>query len=422
MENRKHFDEALMVIMSNKDYIKYSFYSFVISKMRVQITKEVPTAGAGFYNYRYNLLINPDFFAGLTLDERIAVLVHECQHVILQHIHRKGERDHKLFNIACDIAINQMIENIPEGGMFPATFDFPLNQTAEEYYRLLIEEQKEQEKEKADSDDSEGDSEGDSEDSEGSGDWTPSSGHPDLTKQDTCDALDSFDSHDFWGESSEEDVDLAKNMMEKIVQESMEKSIGNLPQNINDVLDLLKTKPKLSWKKILKRYVSSKKGKKTQTIKRRSRRLPNRPDVKGLITKYDTPLVVVGVDISGSMSDDEIQNALVEIQSICDLSNSDLKLVQIDTEIKGLETFDKKAKNFTRKGCGGTDMSAMARFLTDNKIKYDVLVMLSDMYIEDVGTHPDWRLKKPTIWLNTSGTDVSWEGVRGHKVYDLKNA
>ncbi len=43
------------------------------------------------------------------------------------------------------------------------------------------------------------------------------------------------------------------------------------------------------------------------------------------------------------------------------------------------------------------------------------------IFIENVGTHPDWRLKKPTLWLNTSGTNVEW-AAKGHKVMDIAKA
>ncbi len=421
------FDEAFMSMMSDPKYIDLSFYSFVISKMRVEMTTKVPTAGAGFYNNVYNLLVNLEFFDTLTKEERMAVLVHECQHVILQHIFRKGERDHTLFNCACDIAINQKIKNIPKTGMFPETFSFPKNLTSEHYYQLLKEEQKSQEKEKQeyqdsceDGEGSEGDGEGDGKDSEGSeGQWKPKSGHPDLTSGDEL----TLDDHGKWSEMDSDDEELARNTMEKILGDAMEKAIGNTPQDIQDMLKLWKKEPKLSWKKILKKIVSSKKGANTRTIKRRDRRLPNRHDIKGKKVFYDTPEIVVGVDVSGSMSDEEIFKGLVEINAVAKMTHSNLKLVQIDTNIKGLEEFQEKQKTFVRKGQGGTDMSSMIRFLLDEKINYDVLVMISDMYIEDVGSHQDWkRAKKPTLWLNTSGTDVSWESTRGHTVYDIANA
>lgn len=72
---------------------------------------------------------------------------------------------------------------------------------------------------------------------------------------------------------------------------------------------------------------------------------------------------------------------------------------------------------------GGTYMGAMAEYLYKDKIKYDVLVMISDLYIEDVSTDDAWRkMRKPTLWLNTSGTDVPWEGLKRHTIMDISKA
>ena len=452
--NRAPFEEAYMNLMSADKYRHLSFYSFVIAKMKVKVTTSIPTAGAGFYNNTYNLLINPDFFATLPVEERVAVLIHECQHVILQHIFRKGIREHRLFNIACDIAINQFIENIPKEGMFPETFDFPVKLTAENYYNLLVDEKKDQEKEKEESGEGDGDTcescggsgeqepqepqepqdgeggeSGEGEGKEpcescgGSGKtpgtgWKPSNGHPDLTGQEEH----TLDSHDFWDDVTGDEEDQAKDAMQRILNEAAEKSRGNTPQNVLELMELWATPPVISWKRVLKRYIASKKGSKISTIKRRDRRMPNRHDLRGKKTYFDQPSVIVGLDVSGSMSDEEINKGLSEILEVCKVTNSKLQIVQIDTDIQGLEEFDSKSKNFKRKGGGGTDMSEMARFLIKDKTSYDILIMISDMFIEDVGTHQDWRLKKPTLWLNTSGTDVSWEGIKGHKVMDISQA
>jgi predicted metal-dependent peptidase len=434
--NREIFEDAFQHMMSNPEYVDLSFYSFVISKMKVEVTEKIPTAGAGFYNNVYNLLVNPTFFETLTLDQRLAILVHECQHVILQHVFRKGERDHKLFNTAADIAINQKIKNIPDSGMFPETFDFPLNLTTEDYYELLKEEKKQQEKEKAEYEknqseqcDNDGDSDGeDGEDGDEGGEsgeggdttkggWKPSSGHPDLTGTDEI----TIDSHELWDSLNSEDQELARDTMEKILEDAVSKSKGNTPQNISDLLELWKREPVISWKKILKKFISSKAGSKVGTIKKRYRRMPNRMDLKGKKTYYDVPEVIVGVDVSGSMSNEDIFEGLKEIHEICRVTGSNLKLVQIDTDIKGLETFDEKQKNFTRKGCGGTYMGDLPRYLLENKINCDVLVMISDMYIENVQTDENWiKFKKPVLWLNTSEYDMPV--LKHHKVYDIKKA
>ena len=444
--NREPYEEAFMNLMSSPHYVKQSFYSFVIAKMQVSINKSVPTAGAGFFNDNYQLIINPDFFNPLPLEQRIGILLHECNHVILKHIFRKGERDHKLFNVAADIALNQSIPRnmLPKGALYPDSFkdekgnSWPENLTAEQYYELAKEEQEKQEQEKQEQ---EGNGEGKCSNCGGSGEqenengekekceacggsgeqgsgYQPSNGNPNLTGNDDP----SLDDHSMWDDISSEEEELASEMMEKILEQAMEKSRGNVPGNIETLMELWKRAPKLSWKKILKKFVSSKKGSRESTIKRRNRRIRTL-GVKGNKVSYDQPEIVVGIDTSGSMSDEEIVEGLQEINEVCKITNSKMKIVQIDTQINGVEEYDPKKKTFKRRGCGGTYMGAMIEYLLKEKVPYDVLVMISDMFIEDVSTDKNWKkAKKPTLWLSTSGEIPEWKNTKGHTVYDLKNA
>jgi len=451
-QDRKGFEEAFINMTSSPHYINQSFYSFVIAKMQIMINKSVPTAGVGFVNNNFQMVINPDFFNKLPLEQRIGILIHECDHIILKHIFRKGERDHQLFNVAADIALNQSIPRnmLPEGALYPDSFKddkgnpWPENLTAEHYYEMAKKEKEKQEQEKQDQD-QDGDEEdcdscggsGESEETDengqpkecedckgsgkqegqGSG-YQPGNGNPNLTGSEEI----TIDSHELWDNIDENSEELASEMMEKILDQAMEKSRGNAPANIEEMMKLWKRAPKISWKKVLKKFVSSKKGSNVSTIKKRNRRVRTL-GVKGTKVHYDIPEIIVGIDTSGSMSNEEILAGLVEINEVCKLTNSNMKLVQIDTEIKGLEEFDPKKKDFKRRGCGGTYMGAMAAFLNEKKIKHDVLVMISDMYIEDVSTDSNWKAhKKPTLWLNTSGTDVEWKGTKGHVIYSITDA
>ncbi len=405
------FDIPFAKMMSNPEYANISFYAFIISKMAVSITEDVPTAGVGWYNNKYNLVINPNFFGTLNVDERIGVLIHEALHAMLKHNFRQGERDQKLFNVAADIALNQLIKapaKLPEGAMVPETFEFDKNLTAEGYYELLKQEQEKQEQEKQESE-------------ENGEEWDgPSNGHPDLTGSDEL----TLDDHSKWSEGHEVDEaeqELARATMEKTIKDALEKSRGNVPNNISDLLDLWSRKAKISWKKVLKRYISSKKGSKIGTIRRKDRRQPYRKDLKGKKTYYDKPTVIVGLDVSGSMSDDEIFKGLSEISEVCKVTHSELKIVQIDTNIQGLEDFDEKTKKFNRKGCGGTYMGEMPKYLNENRVQHDVLIMISDMFIEDVTSDENWnKHKKPVIWLNTSGTD--FQALKHHKIFNISDA
>lgn len=54
---------------------------------------------------------NPDWFRSLKPESRATVLVHELWHPARMHMHRRGDRDPKIWNYACDIRINNDLEN-----------------------------------------------------------------------------------------------------------------------------------------------------------------------------------------------------------------------------------------------------------------------------------------------------------------------
>ena len=60
------------------------------------------------------LFWNPYFVDKLTEDQLVAVLEHEVMHILNEHPMRRGGRDPERWNIACDMAINQYIEGLPD--------------------------------------------------------------------------------------------------------------------------------------------------------------------------------------------------------------------------------------------------------------------------------------------------------------------
>ena len=88
------------------------------------------------------LYFHGPFVEELTKDELIFVLAHEVMHNAFEHHTRRQSRDHKLFNIACDYAINgELVETkvgkMPKAGLLDARFT---GMGAEEIYRILDEE------------------------------------------------------------------------------------------------------------------------------------------------------------------------------------------------------------------------------------------------------------------------------------------
>lgn len=73
--------------------------------VKFEFTDELTTAGvAGNRCY-----INPVFFNGLPDASKRFLIKHELWHLASGHALRRGNRDHKLWNIACDIVINNRL-------------------------------------------------------------------------------------------------------------------------------------------------------------------------------------------------------------------------------------------------------------------------------------------------------------------------
>jgi len=79
-----------------------------------------------------------EFLAGLTPAEVDGVLLHELLHAALLHVTRRGPRDPLLWNIACDIVVNGIVEEaglkLPKGAVRKKEWE---KFAVEEVYALL---------------------------------------------------------------------------------------------------------------------------------------------------------------------------------------------------------------------------------------------------------------------------------------------
>lgn len=88
----------------------------------------------------YHLFYNSAWFARLPSAQIRGVLAHEVLHVLFAHADRRGTREARRWNIACDHAINLLLQeqgfSLPEGGMLDARWR---GMTAEQVYGQLPE-------------------------------------------------------------------------------------------------------------------------------------------------------------------------------------------------------------------------------------------------------------------------------------------
>lgn len=125
------------------------FFAYFLSKMKKVLDKRVPVAGVSVVNGDITLHINPEGYLSYTREERTFILIHEVMHIIYYHHIREKNRHHGLWNVATDLAINQLIEtnyaHMPidclrlDSWEKKHGFRLPQKLTAEGYYKIVWE-------------------------------------------------------------------------------------------------------------------------------------------------------------------------------------------------------------------------------------------------------------------------------------------
>ena len=81
------------------------FFSYLSLGLNFIETEEIENMGI---NMKMDLAYNPKFIDTLTDSELVGCITHELFHIILMTALRVGTREHRKFNIASDIVINNL--------------------------------------------------------------------------------------------------------------------------------------------------------------------------------------------------------------------------------------------------------------------------------------------------------------------------
>jgi len=115
------------------------FYGVMVMNIEPVVSSKIETAGTNGKQHFWN----PSFVAELTQLELLGVQAHESEHDARHHSTRRGNRDHELWNAACDYSINGdlLAEGfvLPKGRLYDPRFN---GMSAEDIYRTLELEQK----------------------------------------------------------------------------------------------------------------------------------------------------------------------------------------------------------------------------------------------------------------------------------------
>jgi predicted metal-dependent peptidase len=144
---QKRLEKAQIRVLFNAP-----FFAPAVARLPVVFDSNIPTACTDGKEIRWS----PEFFDSLADHELVTVLCHEVCHPMLGHIWRApGGCDHRTWNIACDHAVNLMLQEfsaltVGKGKADPFPFPKPADaycadprfkgQSEEQIYRVLVSE------------------------------------------------------------------------------------------------------------------------------------------------------------------------------------------------------------------------------------------------------------------------------------------
>jgi predicted metal-dependent peptidase len=159
------------------------------------------------------------------------------------------------------------------------------------------------------------------------------------------------------------------------VADQVEKSQGNVPGEIKDILDVFNTiePPKFDWRGYIRRFA----GKSVKTYTKKSRRQYNKrmPEFPGLKIKQQKH-ILVGIDTSGSVNNDELKEFYNEIWHMYK-TGSEVTVVHCDTHIRKVEKFNPRNEVEVH-GRGGTSFQPVINYFNENFHKFSCLMYLTD--------------------------------------------
>lgn len=306
------------------------------------------------------------------------IILHENLHIGLRHpIHAMDlfKEDMKRANMAADFVVNDFIMEIhkkypdlvqlPEGGCYDPRFH---NMNVREVYKLL------------------------EEDEGGGGGGGSQSGGDEYQ----------FDEHGFGDMLTAEQAKEMDARVDRAIREGalLAGRLGvDLPRQITEMLE-----PVVDWKAELSEFVSAAcKGKDEYTWRRfNKRQLAN--DMYLPSSENETiGEVIVAIDTSGSIGQDQINAFASELVSICEAVQPDaVRVLWWDTKVHGQQLFTDNYQNIGAmlkpQGGGGTRVSCVAEYLNKNKYNAECVLVFTDGYLESSVT---WDISAPTLWLVT---------------------
>jgi predicted metal-dependent peptidase len=365
-------------LMNHPNFVAYSGILMIGS---VKVDDKTPTA----YTNGRDVVYGREFISSLTEPELRGVILHENKHKMYRHIatwNHLWKQNARKANMACDYVINLEIADegkatngfvaLPSCGLIDEKYRGMDSQTV---FHLLSDED---------------------ESGQGTGGGS----------------LDEHGWEDGQSMSAEEVKELAQEIDNAIRQGAIlaGKVNGNLNRSFTDLMSA-----KVDWREALREFVSSvSSGKDDSTWRKPNRRWLQHDIYMPSTISESMGSIVVAVDTSGSIRDEDINKFLSEVVGIMNNVNPEqVHLLYWDSAVAGHEVYgvgdgDRLMSSTKPKGGGGTSPSCITEYMKEHKLTPECVVVLTDGYVgNDWGG--DWVC--PVLWAIVGGCkDVPSKG------------
>lgn len=318
------------------------------------------------------LLWDPGYISDLSLEQVKALWAEEVLHCGLAHHVRRDNRDLKRWNKACD----QVIFNILQSSGFVLPPDVTVNpaykdRSAEEVYSLMPD------------------------DPPGGGGQGQDQGQPGRQPgQGWGDVEDGKDEQGQTLTHSEKDQEEQdwKVAMTQAAQSA--KIQGNLSADLARLVDAW-VNPKAPWQDLLRQFLEMS-ARNDYSWVPPSRRYISQGFYLPSLRSAELPDIVIAVDTSGSVTDEELKQYAGEISGILETWDTTIHVVYADSSCKGSQVFTREDLpiKLDAKGGGGTDFRPAFAWVQDQGLEPAAMIYLTDMECSRFPSDPGF----PVLW------------------------
>jgi predicted metal-dependent peptidase len=384
---KKKFFKLLELCTFSMMQDKDNFFAFFTIQMKREIRLDLPTAVGNTASLtHFNIYFNPFIFLECSLEEMKALIKHEVYHIMYNHLKRArsiiGKYSSTAISKAMDVSINQYIDKLPawSHNLRNVSLSYNINLKDDESMEWYAEEIQQ-------------------------GIDRLNSGKSEKIIEDKVNQNsklikrkhDSVHAHDLWWNSED---DLNFEQLREITKRAVNNANkGKIPIELQQIISDLNKMPEISWKDYLRKIIGTLPSGHKKITTRKDRRQPYRLELRGKLNNHIVQ-IIIAIDISGSISNEEIDQIMTEVFHIVKNHPSEIIIIECDNKIR--RVYKVRSKENIRKKLdtkGGTLYSPVFEYIHNHRMRNHLLIYFTDGVGEEELKYAPINYK--TLWVIT---------------------